>query len=204
MKMARFPKAEAEIVALSLAMVDGFTDNAAVYPAPPVDVATLTTLYGLYSNARNDMIAAQASAEQATVDKDIALDELVDAMKSDLRYAENTVGFDDEQLKLIGWGGRSPRTALELPGQPRTLEAIRQGDNWVYLDWKKPADGGKPTAYKITRRERPEGPWEDIATALITEATLVDQPKGKELECRIVAVNKTGDSEPSNTVMVVL
>ena len=35
-------------------------------------------------------------------------------------------------------------------------------------------------------------------------ATLVEQPRGKELEYRIIAVNKTGDGEPSNTAMVVL
>lgn len=38
----------------------------------------------------------------------------------------------------------------------------------------------------------------------VTEATLVEQPKGKELEYRIVAVNKAGEGEPSNTEMVVL
>jgi hypothetical protein len=33
---------------------------------------------------------------------------------------------------------------------------------------------------------------------------LVDQPKGKELEYRIIAINKSGVGSPSNTVMVVL
>ncbi len=54
------------------------------------------------------------------------------------------------------------------------------------------------------RRERPAGPWEEVATAVISEATLVDQPRGKELEYRIIAVNKTGDGSPSNTAIVVL
>ena len=39
---------------------------------------------------------------------------------------------------------------------------------------------------------------------IMTEATLVEQPKGKELEYRIIAVNKAGEGEPSNTEMVVL
>lgn len=54
------------------------------------------------------------------------------------------------------------------------------------------------------KRERPAGPWEEVATAVISEATLVEQPRGKEFEYRIVAVNKAGDGELLNTVMVVL
>jgi hypothetical protein len=202
--MARFPRTEAEVVALAEAMISGLADNAAVYPAPPVLPADLTALISAYTVVKNDSIAAQAAAEQATADKDDALEELVDAMKSDIRYAENTVDFDDDKLKLIGWAGKKAATALQPPGQSRLLEAPRQGDGWVFLDWKAPVDGGNPAAYKVMRRERPAGSWEEVATAVISEATLVEQPKGKELECRIIAVNKAGDGEPSNTAMVVL
>lgn len=202
--MARFPRTEAEVVALAEAMISGLADNAAVYPAPPVLPADLTALISAYTVVKNDSIAAQAAAEQATADKDDALEELVDAMKSDIRYAENTVDFDDDKLKLIGWAGKKAATALQPPGQSRLLEAPKQGDGWVFLDWKAPIDGGAPSAYKVMRRERPAGPWEEVATAVISEATLVEQPKTKELEYRIIAVNKAGDGEPSNTAMVVL
>jgi hypothetical protein len=33
---------------------------------------------------------------------------------------------------------------------------------------------------------------------------LVEQPNGKELEYRVIAINKAGDGAASNTVMVVL
>jgi len=33
---------------------------------------------------------------------------------------------------------------------------------------------------------------------------LVEQPKGKELEYRVIAINKTGEGQAGNTVMVVL
>jgi len=202
--MARFPRTEAEVVALAEAMESGLADNAAIYPAPPVAVLDLTAAKTAYITALNAAIAAKAAAEAATTAKDDALEDLVEAMKSDIRYAENTVDFDDDKLKLIGWAGKKAATALQPPGQSRLLEAPKQGDGWVFLDWKAPIDGGAPSAYKVMRRERPAGPWEDVATAVITEATLVKQPKGKELEYRIVGVNKAGDGEPSNTAMVVL
>jgi hypothetical protein len=202
--MARFPRTEAEIVALAEAMITGLTDNAVLYPAPPVAVLDLTAAKTAYITTLNAAIAAKAVAEAATTAKDDVLEDLVEAMKSDIRYAENTVDFDDDKLKLIGWAGKKAPTALQPPGQTRLLEAPRQGDGWVFLDWKAPIDGGAPSAYKVMRRERPAGAWEDVATAVITEATLVEQPKGKELEYRIIAVNKAGDGEPSNTAMVVL
>ncbi len=136
--------------------------------------------------------------------KDDALEDLVDAMKDDIRYAENTVDFNDDKLKLIGWAGKKAPTPLAPPGQARLLEAPRQGDGWVFLDWKAPSDGGKPKAYKIQRRLRDSTDWKDVATALITEATLVAQPEKIELEYRVVAINKAAEGQPSNTVMVVL
>jgi len=202
--MARFPRTEAEVIALAEAMITGLTSNAVLYPAPPVAVLDLTAAKAAYTTALNAAIAAKAAAEAATTAKDDVLEDLTDAMKSDIRYAENTVDFDDDKLKLIGWAGKKAPTPLAIPGQTRLLEAPQQGDGWVFLDWKAPVDGGAPAAYKVMRRERPAGAWEDVATAVITEATLVEQPKGKELEYRIIAVNKAGEGEPSNTEMVVL
>ena len=58
--------------------------------------------------------------------------------------------------------------------------------------------------YKIQRRNRTDGAWQDVAMAIETEATLLDQPKGKELEYHVLAINKSGDGQASNTVMAVL
>lgn len=37
------------------------------------------------------------------------------------------------------------------------------------------------------------GLWNDVATAILTEATLVEQPEKTELEYRVIAVNKAGE-----------
>jgi hypothetical protein len=59
-------------------------------------------------------------------------------------------------------------------------------------------------AYDIQRRERPTGPWLDVTTPIDFEITLSDQERGKSWEYRVLAVNKAGESEPSNTVAAVL
>jgi hypothetical protein len=55
--MARFPLKEAEVIALSQAMVSGLTGNAALYPSPPVLPAGLTTLVSAYTTAKNAAFA---------------------------------------------------------------------------------------------------------------------------------------------------
>ncbi len=150
--MPRFPKREAQIAALAEQLWRGLLDNNAVFPAPPVQPVLIRFGKIIYQSQHDNFLAAQAAAEQATTDKSEALEELIEAMKSDIRYAENTVNYDDDKLKLIGWAGKKAPTALQPPGQTRLLEVPKQGKGWVFLDWKAPADGGKPKAYKVQRR----------------------------------------------------
>ncbi len=202
--MARFPRTEAQIKALAQSMATGLTANPADFPAPPVDPVDLQALLDSLITLTDDQVAAMAAAEQATETKAAGLEELVTAMKADLRYAEDAVNYDDAKLTAIGWGGRAAATALEVPGQPRSLEAPSQGEGWVFLDWKKPADGGAVAAYKIERRERTTSDWTLVSMAVESEATLNNQDRGKDWEYRVIASNKTGESIPSNTVAVVL
>jgi len=200
--MPRFPKKEAEISALAEQLWRGLLDNNAIFPQSPVHPMSLRFRKLIYQSRHNTFLAARAAAEQATGDKTDALEELIEAMKADLRYAENTVNFDDDKLKLIGWAGKKAPTPLAIPGQTRLLEAPKQGKGWLFLDWKAPADGGKPKAYKVQRRSGES--WQDVATAILSEITLVDQPEKTELEYCVVALNKAGEGQASNTVMVVL
>lgn len=202
--MARFPDREAEVKALAQSMVAGLTANVADFPAPPVLPLDLQALLDSLITLSDDQVAAQAAAEQATTTKKAGLEELVTAMKADLRYAEDAVNYDDAKLTALGWGGRAAGTALEIPGQARSLEAPSQGEGWVFLDWKKPADGGAVAAYKIERREQPAGDWMLANMAIESEATLNNQERGKQWEYRVIATNKAGESIPSNTVAVVL
>ena len=200
----QFPSKESDIIVLAQDLSAGLGANPSVFPAPPVSPADLQARMSAYITARDAATAAAAAAQQATAAKAAALAALSDDMMADLRSAENTVKNDDTQLKLLGWAGPKAKTALSAPGQCRNLEAPRQGAGWVFLDWKEPVDGGATTAYKIQRRNRPDGSWTDVATALESEVSLVDQPRGQESEYRVLAINKAGSGEASNTVMAVL
>ena len=202
--MATFPRTEAQIKALAQNIASGLAANVADFPAPPVPPLDLQALLDSLITLCDEQVAALAAAEQATLTKDAGLDELVTAMKANLRYAEDAVNYEDAKLTALGWGGRAEATALELPGQPRTLEAPQQGEGWIFLDWKKPSDGGKVAAYKIERRERPAVDWMLVSMAIESEATLTGQERGKDWEYRVIATNKAGESTPSNTVAAVL
>ena len=100
--------------------------------------------------------------------------------------------------------GASHRTLLVRVSPGVNRHAPRQGEGWVFLDWKEPADGGAVASYKIERRLRPAGDWAIISIALESEATLNNQERNKDWEYRVIAVNKAGEGVPSNTVAAVV
>jgi hypothetical protein len=57
---------------------------------------------------------------------------------------------------------------------------------------------------KIQRFVKDSGRYSDIATSVSTKAELIDQPRLTDMEYRVIAINKAGQSPPSNTVTVVL
>ncbi len=202
--MARFPTRESDIIALAHEIIAGFLAHPDIFPNPPVPAGQFQQQYlnGFLTEA-DGAVQADIHAAEMHDRKDASLATLVDIMARSLRYAENAVANPD-QLALIGWSAPKSRALAEPPGQCRSLEAVRQGPGWVYFDWKEPAEGGKPAAYQIQRREMPGGDWQPAGTAAASEATVTGQPTGKTLEYRVYAFNKAGDGPFSNVVEAVL
>nr|VFK23165.1 MAG: Fibronectin type III domain-containing protein [Candidatus Kentron sp. MB]VFK28344.1 MAG: Fibronectin type III domain-containing protein [Candidatus Kentron sp. MB]VFK74212.1 MAG: Fibronectin type III domain-containing protein [Candidatus Kentron sp. MB] len=202
--MAQFPKAESKIQSLAHEIVSGLEAHPDIFPNPPVSAKELEKELNAYMEAADDAKDKQAAASHAIDLKNEGLERVVDEAKRILRYAENVTDSDDAKLKYLGWGGRRPASALESPGQTRSLEAPRRGAGWIFLDWKAPDEGGKVAAYKVQRREEGSEEWIDVGTAIETEATLSGQPGGKQFVFRVVAINKAGEGEPSNGVLATL
>ena len=197
--MARFPDREAEIKALAQSIITGLTGNPD-FPNPPVSPAELQTQLDSFITLGDQQVADQAAAQQSTEAKQAGRDVLTGSMKSVLRAADS----NSAKLAALGWSGKAAPTPLQQPGQPRSLEALRHGEGWLFLDWKEPAEGGKAAFYRLERRKLPGGSWELAGMAVESEATLVNQERGKEWDYRVVAVNKAGESGPSNSVTAVL
>ena len=207
--MAQFPRTEPEVSVLVQDMIAGYTAHLTDFPS--ADTIGLTAAQAAYITAKTGQTDAVAAAQVATEAKDIALAALEEFMRTELKKSELDVESDPEKLGYIGWGPKAPPTSSTAPGQPRSLEAVTQRPDSVFLDWKGAArgTGGAVRTYIVERREQPAGggefgSWAQTAIALQSESDLTSQPRGQQLEYRVKGVNVGGESIPSNTVAVVL
>jgi len=141
----------------------------------------------------------------------VLFEEFWTVIKQDLAKIERYTMDKPKELQVIGWDTMAKAQPLDPPGIPRYLETVYEGKGTIELDWKRPASvsGGPVNSYIILRRDKPApgqpfGPWQETQAAIQEVVGLTNQPRGIDLEYRIVAVNETGNSAPSNTVAAVL
>ncbi len=201
--MARFPKAEAKIVHLARLIAEGMANAPDDFPSPPVSPAELLAQLADFERRNAAHAASRAQTKILRAEKLGSLKTVKDSMRADLRYAEVMARRRPEKLGKLGWGSRRPRTPLKPPGEVRDIAIRNEGDTWLLLGWGAPADGGAVAAYRVQRR-KPGGSWEDVATSTDAVELLRDQPRGVELEFRVIALNRAGSGPPSATVTAVL
>ena len=205
----KFPTNEPAIADLALQIVDGLENNPGVYPDPPVTPADLTTLASTANTKKLTVTVAKAAHEETVIEKNTAYDSLVTKMKEVIRYCENTVGFSNEKLTLIGWSGRKTPEPTPAPGQPSVFTIVSEGEGTISFEWDAPGldEGGKADSYVVERRIKGEtefGPWTQAGYTFETQIELSEQPRGVQMEYRVSAVNLAGTSVPSNTTAAVL
>nr|VFJ48609.1 MAG: Fibronectin type III domain-containing protein [Candidatus Kentron sp. FM]VFJ48983.1 MAG: Fibronectin type III domain-containing protein [Candidatus Kentron sp. FM]VFK14646.1 MAG: Fibronectin type III domain-containing protein [Candidatus Kentron sp. FM] len=197
---SKFPGSERKFLSLAREMAAGFAANPGTYPAPPVNAADMEIMITSFVDANEGVANARAQVSQAQENKEGVRETLRSAMKRNIRYAENTVNYDDGQLQLIGWSGRRPSETPQPPGRALDLVSPDRGDGWIELTWEAPGEGGKVTAYQVMRRVLGEERWTLAAMSLEPAARLENQESGKKFEFCVVAVNKAGDGPESNVV----
>lgn len=202
--MARFPLKESEIMLLCAELAAGLTAHGDVYPAPPVDVAALGALLTGALNATGEVQEAKAVYAGKVEAKRAAFAALMQGMRDDLRYAEVTVHFDDELLKLLGWKARHKRRRLAAPGQAMDLRIVEEGPGRISLAWRAPGNGGKPAFYRVEQQRLGEDAWELAGVSPVPALRIEGQERGVEFWYRVVAQNKAGEGMPGNSVAAVL
>jgi len=208
--MATFPNTEMEIAALAENMISGLTANTEVYPAPIVSVDRLQNALNDLKSAQHQVLATKSAAEQAVTTKNQALKNLTGLLKSNIHYAEAVTQRNDDQLKLIGWAGRSAPRRMQVPGAIERFQVTRTAPGTIKLTWQRPSKGGRVAAYKVQELNRTLGVWQTVETALNTaaqslrdmEVVLSHRKIGEALAYRIVPCNQAGDGTPSNTLEV--
>lgn len=196
--MAQFPTEDSEVIALARRVARGFIEHVSTFPQPPVPGVELQNCADAFMRAREKEIAARRNLEAATRERHSTMEALVEKTKVDLNYAEQQVCFDDRKLQLIGWHGKKPQRLLP-PGAPRSFEIVRTVGDMVELDWKKPAEG-EAQSYRIEMRLDGEERWTLKGFSLHSDTVLQNMPRGKRLFLRVIAVNKIGDSQPSEVL----
>lgn len=202
--MARFPKREAEIATLAAEIINGLTENAEDFPSPPITVEELQARLDTYRKAHDAAVIAQSAAAEAFDIKENALDSMCDDMRLVLHYAEHAVGKDEVKLGALGWGVRKSASKPQPPGPARSLEVKREGPGWIYLDWKRPSEGGLVGGYHVQVSHSEGGEWKQVHMCFDTMAVLTEQERGVDLIYRVVTFNKTGEGLASNTVTATL
>jgi hypothetical protein len=202
--MPKFPKAEMEVLKLADDIKQGLSNNPVIYPNPPFTAAQIAGELGSVIQAHDEAVAKTAAAEQAITLKNDLLAALALKMRDDLRYCEITVNYDDDKLKLVGWGGRAAPTPLKKPHQCTNFHATDEGAGWIEFAWEAPKKGGKVGSYRILSRDHGANAWTIAESSFETSARLENQPQGKSMDYCVVAANKAGKSGESNIVTAVL
>lgn len=197
--MPEFPDDEVGTVILGRKVANGIKINAATFPSPAVPGTDMLTDFNAYDAKNVSIQEKKAALMLETQEKNTIYKRIRNATRRNIDYAEIVANGDNAILELVGWGTRADPQRLAEPGQSRALEIIGQGDGWVRLDWKEPIDGGSVASYKVQRSED-GAKFADVGTAVVSDAALFEQPTGKKLFYRVVAINRAGEGLPSNTV----
>jgi hypothetical protein len=201
--MAIFPKTEDSVSRLVMQMVNGLNQHSDLYPSvSEVSKTALMQAYAFYNDAKNSRDTARAAARSATTAKNNAQAALEEQMRKTIHLAEHDCIESPDDLGYIGWGPRKDPNPLAKPGNPSGLRQVYEGAGTITLEWDKAKNGGHPSSFYVERSDQPTGggipgPWTLIATSYGTTISLLNQPRGIEMQYRIIATNATGDSMPS-------
>jgi hypothetical protein len=197
-------------------MINGFAEYPDFFPS--ADPASLADIFQQYKDASTELAMANARAATAAVKKKDRLKALQTAMKSQIKIAEVDCVSNPDRLGFIGWGQAALPSDIPAPDQPTRLVIDAQGfdaynkKGIIQLSWRKPDNLERKHIryYSVERKmlcpgeDGHVGPWQQAGTCIDDQIILKNEPTGVRLEYQVRAVNKAGQSKPSNVAYAVL
>lgn len=118
------------------------------------------------------------------------------------KFRVKAVNKEGESEPLETFGTIVARDPFVVPSQPGVPEPKDWSANHVELVWNEPAsDGGSPiTGYIIEKKDKYSPMWEKALETSTDKptATINGLVEGNEYQFRVIALNKAGQSEPSD------
>jgi len=179
------------------------TGNAS-FPTLPV---SLTALGTAITTAQTKLIAAenaQATAKQATADKDTALDTLKALAMQDIGYVDLTANGNESIILSAGLPVRAAKTPQTVPNQVQNL-SLTAGDNTASLDvhWDPLANG---KTYEVQTSPDPFTTTSFVTADTVTKSstTLTNLTSGSRVWVRVRAINSAGKGPWSDPAVKVV
>jgi hypothetical protein len=121
--------------------------------------------------------------------------------KKTYKFRVRAVNKDGEGPNLEAEKSILAKNPYDEPTAPYVPQVLDWDADRIDIEWKAPdSDGGAPLEkYLVEKREKGKGPWvKGAEVGPNTTKTSVNQlEEGKEYEFRVIAVNKAGNSPPS-------
>ena len=125
-------------------------------------------------------------------------------LRPDVNYS-----FRVKAKNAAGWGPATKEDVSAVlkpeftkPDAPRSLQVKKVGNSFVELEWEAPLkDGGDKIGYVIEKKEKDSDFWIRAISLPVHDLNrrIDDLPENSEVEFRIKAVNRVGESEPCST-----
>ena len=192
-----------ERLALAQQIITAMTGNANfTTPNPPL--ATLQTLLTAATTKTDAADAAAVAAEQATSERNTAVDALVAALNSEAAYVETTSGGEEAKILSAGMSVR----ALPAPVGPLpqvTNLSVTPSDNEGELDaqWD-PVRGAKSYVIETSPDPITSTSWKNFGSVTASKAVVEGLTSGTRCWIRVRAIGSAGPapwSDPATRIV---
>lgn len=119
----------------------------------------------------------------------------------DYKFRVSAINRQGQGPPCTGVDTVTAKDPYSKPSKPGVPEVMDWDKDRVDLQWTEPrSDGGAPITHYVIEKKKRFGPWEkavEVPAKHGPKASVPDLEEGEEYQFRVVAVNKAGNSEPS-------